>query len=73
MKEIHKLLSSSVYFSPGRRYVFLEPISMDMQIGNKDTGIDIICPENNMTKDYDVIMTCFMSAAFFVEFPLSGL
>ena len=47
MKEIHKLLSFSIYFSLGRRYVFLGPISMDMQIGNKDTGIKFICPENN--------------------------
>ena len=47
MKKIYKLLSSFVYFSPGRRYVFLEPISMDMQIEKKDTGIDIICPEDN--------------------------
>ena len=47
MKEIHKLFFSSKYFSPGRRYVFLEPISMDMQIGNKDTGIEFECPEDN--------------------------
>ena len=47
MKEIHKLLSSSIYFSPGKRYVFLGPISMDMQIGNKDTGIEVMCPEDN--------------------------
>ena len=25
MKEIHKLLSSSIYYSPGRRYMFLGP------------------------------------------------
>ena len=47
MKEIHKLLFSSIYFSPGKRYVFLRPISMDMQIGNKDTGIEVICLEAN--------------------------
>ena len=40
MKEIHKLFSS-IYFNPGRQYVFLGLISMDMQIGNKDTGIEI--------------------------------
>ena len=47
MKEIYKLFFSSIYFSPGRRYVFLGPISMDMQIGNKDTDMEFICPENN--------------------------
>ena len=47
MKEIHKLFFSSIYFSPGRRYVFVGPISMDMQIGNKDTGIEFLCSENN--------------------------
>ena len=47
MKEIHKLLSSSIYFSPGRRYVLLGSISMDTQTGNKDTGIEFQCPEDN--------------------------
>ena len=47
MKEIYKLLSSSIYFSPGRRYVFLRPYLMDMQIGNKDTGIEFQCAEDN--------------------------
>ena len=47
MKQTPKLLSFSSYFSPGWRYVFLGPISMDMQIGNKDTGIEFICPEDN--------------------------
>ena len=47
MKEIHKLLTFSIYFSPGKRYVFLGPISMDMQIGNKDTDIKFTCPEDN--------------------------
>ena len=27
--------------------MFLGPISMDMQIGNKDTGIEFIGPEDN--------------------------
>ena len=27
--------------------MFLGPILMDMQIGNKDTGIEFICPEDN--------------------------
>ena len=49
MKEIHKLLSSSIYFSPERRYVLVQGdgISMDKQIGNKDTKIEFICPEDN--------------------------
>ena len=47
MKQIHKLLSFSIYFNPGKRYVILGPISMDMQIGNKDTGIEFQCLEDN--------------------------
>ena len=47
MKEISNLLSFSIYFNPGRRYVFLGPISMDMQSENKDTRIEFICPEDN--------------------------
>ena len=74
MKEIHKLLSFSIYISPGRRYVFLGSTSMDMQIAIKDTGIEFICPQKKlfMTKFYNVIMNCFMFAAFFVQFPLCG-
>ena len=47
MKEVLKLLSSSIYFSPERRYVLLWSISLDTQIGIKDTGIKFICPEDN--------------------------
>ena len=74
MKENYKSFSSSIYFSPGTRYVFLGFISMDMQIGNKDAGMEFQCPWRQlfMTKIYDVIMNCFISAAFFVQFPLCG-
>ena len=46
---------------------------MDMNIGSKDTRMDFICPKILfMTKTSDVIMNCFISAAFFVQFPFSG-
>ena len=53
--------------------MFLRPLtfctfSMDMQIGNKDTGIKIMIIVPFMIKIDDVIMNCFISAAFFVQF-----
>ena len=47
IKENYKSFSSSIYFSPGTRYVFLGFISMDMQTGNKDAGMEFQCPEDN--------------------------
>ena len=38
MKEILKLLSSSIYFNPGTRYVLLGSISMGTQIESKLPG-----------------------------------
>ena len=69
MKEIHKLLFSSIYFSPGTRYVILGPISMDMQIGNKDTGIEIICPENNCL--WLKFMTSYRIVSYLLHFLFS--
>ena len=70
MKEIHKSLSSSIYFSPGRRYVLLGSISMDTQTGNKGYRDRIPMPWRQLfvTKIYDVIVICFISALFLFSF-----
>ena len=76
MKEFHKLLSSSIYFSPERQYVFLGILCLfdgyaDWKYGYRDR---IHRPGRQlfMTKSYDLIMNCFIFAAIFVQFPLCG-
>ena len=72
MKEIHKLLSSSIYFNPERRYVFLRlfvPRSMDMQIGNRDTGTEFICPEDNCL--WLKFMTSYRIVSYLLHFLVS--